>query len=683
MAAADGGRAADLSTCFICAADAPPLWAVSECGHAVCSLCALRVRMLCDSKACLLCKRESPRTLVCGAGLARAALADRAGGFEPAFGRPGSVGDAQFRYADTPTQAQALGPTACRCPVSGCVESMRVFPNADGLRTHISGAHALHLCTICLAAERVFPVEYRTYSRAELQAHVRGGGGPGPGRGHPACGVCGARSYSSDELRAHLRSRHEACLLCLRAAVDAGASADDALLSGRHHWRDAPALSGHLSAAHYRCSEPGCAELTLVAFADELELRAHVLEAHSPQISGRMQRAEANRMRQLPVGYTVGRSGSDNRGPDSRGSASGRLGAGESSSRRDASGAGRSGTGQPSSRRDTPSAGRSGTGPTNTRQGQPIAGQASNAHNGEHRAGGSAGAQEQSLRNSVDREALLYGPDAVDLLGARVETLSLYVHRNDALVSALSRDYSLDAAGQRRVRAACREFQGRTRSAPGLVALLSDVLGGDPGRLAALCAALGDLQPDRGLAAALLRAAGVHASRLSAFPALPPPSAADRPAARPVGHTVIRVAKARPGQSIGTAPMGTDPSRNPLSLIGGSMSGGGAARSSRPARATFVHATASSSTVAVSPMRQAAPRAPVRDSGDFPALGGGATEDQTAHRAPSSASVLAAAPDYAASETFSVGESADTDAPGNASERGRRAKGRQTLLRYG
>jgi uncharacterized C2H2 Zn-finger protein len=92
-----------------------------------------------------------------------------------------------------------------KCPFNGCRVGA-VFPSKQDLRRHVSSAHSLSLCDICLAHKKVFSSEMRLFNSTSLQKHQRDH--------HPSCKICGTMFFSEDELAEHNRDKHERCHIC-------------------------------------------------------------------------------------------------------------------------------------------------------------------------------------------------------------------------------------------------------------------------------------------------------------------------------------------------------------------------------------------------------------------------------------------------------------------------------------
>lgn len=276
------------SVCFICAADHPPVWAITECSHRVCSVCALRMRELYESRRCVMCKTESKRVVMVRAQVGADGV-DHTRPFEELWS-PCLPHDEKrdLYFADAKVQEETLRITRLSCSVPRCREASRCFSSKAELKKHVNNCHELTFCDICLAHKKVFPAEYTAFTRAELGKHQKSE------NGHPTCSLCGTLYYSEDELADHRRDRHEQCHICRRHSAKTS------------YYRDYSELEEHFRKEHFLCPEPLCLELKFVVFDNELEYKAHRAELHLTNV--KMQRSAQKQFRRLDLDYSFGGS---------------------------------------------------------------------------------------------------------------------------------------------------------------------------------------------------------------------------------------------------------------------------------------------------------------------------------------------------------------------------------------
>lgn len=140
----------------------------------------------------------------------------------------------------------------------------------------------LNFCSrLCTRNKKVFTHEHSLFTFKELKKHEREGddlpGAPDQSgfKGHPECGFCFMRFYSSDELYNHCREAHERCFICDR----------NNYTQNQQYYLDYDALVVHFQKEHFLCSEQECLEKKFVVFESEVDLKAHKLEAHAQGLS--------------------------------------------------------------------------------------------------------------------------------------------------------------------------------------------------------------------------------------------------------------------------------------------------------------------------------------------------------------------------------------------------------------
>lgn len=94
-------------------------------------------------------------------------------------------------------------------------------------------------------------------------------------KGHPECGFCRERFYSSDELYSHCREAHERCFICDRRNYS----------QNQQYYLNYDALVVHFHKEHFMCPEQECLEKKFVVFESDVDLKAHQLETHPDGLS--------------------------------------------------------------------------------------------------------------------------------------------------------------------------------------------------------------------------------------------------------------------------------------------------------------------------------------------------------------------------------------------------------------
>lgn len=160
------------------------------------------------------------------------------------------------------------------------------------LRDHMIRAHDLHYCDICVDNLKLFPSEFKAYTRRDLALHRREGDKDDSShKGHPLCHFCDERFLDNDHLHSHLRKSHFWCHFC-----ESDGKQD--------YFCDYPLLRRHFKQEHFLCEEGPCRnEKFTSVFRSKLDLQAHKASAHSKGLS----KAEAKQLRQLDVGFSYAR----------------------------------------------------------------------------------------------------------------------------------------------------------------------------------------------------------------------------------------------------------------------------------------------------------------------------------------------------------------------------------------
>ena len=162
--------------------------------------------------------------------------------------------------------------------------------NLRKLKEHASRAHNLYFCDICLQHLKLFPWEFKMYSRSKLATHRREGDSDDLSyKGHPNCEFCDERYLDKDALHTHLRKQHFWCHFCETDGK-------------QDFYPDIHSLRSHFREDHYLCEEGDCRHDVLTsAFRNEIDLKAHCASTHSRGLS----KAAVKKMRHLPVEFFV------------------------------------------------------------------------------------------------------------------------------------------------------------------------------------------------------------------------------------------------------------------------------------------------------------------------------------------------------------------------------------------
>ena len=180
-----------------------------------------------------------------------------------------------------------------KCSKCSDTQTFRTFHQ---LRDHTRKAHDLVYCDICIENLKLFPSEFKAYTRQDLIRHRRDGDPDDKShKGHPLCKFCDERYLDNDALHSHLRKNHFWCHFCEN--------------DGRQEYYDNyTLLRQHFKKDHYLCEEGQCKhEKFTSVFRTKLDLQAHRASTHTKGLS----KAEAKQLRQIDVGFTYARDADD------------------------------------------------------------------------------------------------------------------------------------------------------------------------------------------------------------------------------------------------------------------------------------------------------------------------------------------------------------------------------------
>ncbi len=167
------------------------------------------------------------------------------------------------------------------------------------LREHARKVHDRYYCDICLENLKLFPFEFKTYTRQELTSHRRDGDPDDRSyKGHPLCKFCDERYLDNDALHAHLQKNHFWCHFC---EID----------GKQEFYSTYPALRQHFNTEHFLCEEGACKDEQYTSvFRSKIDLQAHRAQTHTKGLS----KAEAKQLRQIELGFTFARSEEEEEG---------------------------------------------------------------------------------------------------------------------------------------------------------------------------------------------------------------------------------------------------------------------------------------------------------------------------------------------------------------------------------
>uniref|UniRef100_A0A915J1A7 RING-type E3 ubiquitin transferase n=1 Tax=Romanomermis culicivorax TaxID=13658 RepID=A0A915J1A7_ROMCU len=250
--------------CIICC-HKTDLLCVGPCDHPVCFECTTRMRVLCLSKECPICRTENELVYVVH--------------FRPEMHNyfTNVIAESQqkqrklyrnflthkygicFETVEARDSVFDILAHVCRI----CHEELE-FQSFEELARHMRRVHELFHCELCVEFLKLFSWERKFYTRHDLAQHKRIGDADDKShKGHPLCKFCDKRFLDQDHLYKHLRKDHYFCHFC---DVD-----------GKNmFYTGIKQLKEHLKSSHFLCEIGQCRDEELgVSFRHEIDFKAH------------------------------------------------------------------------------------------------------------------------------------------------------------------------------------------------------------------------------------------------------------------------------------------------------------------------------------------------------------------------------------------------------------------------
>ncbi|KAJ7756065.1 hypothetical protein DFH07DRAFT_1027745 [Mycena maculata] len=282
-----GDDAEDGAICWICA-EPVKYYAVSECNHRTCHVCALRLRALYKKIDCTFCKDPQPTMVFTTAADALF------GSFETStMGWKDAKLGIYFETQEMMEETLLL--LRFNCPDAECDF---IGNSWSDIKLHVRASHGRLMCDLCIRHKKVFAHEHALYppnllplhlpsmlpsSRSNRSAKDKDKEQQIEGGTHPLCEFCRECFFGDDELFAHMREAHEECFVCKRAGVR------------DQYFQNYAALEAHFTHAHHPCPHATCLGRKFVVFGSALDLQAHVVEEHAGEM-GKGGRRDARRV---------------------------------------------------------------------------------------------------------------------------------------------------------------------------------------------------------------------------------------------------------------------------------------------------------------------------------------------------------------------------------------------------
>ncbi|KAI0265756.1 hypothetical protein BGY98DRAFT_1091879 [Russula aff. rugulosa BPL654] len=232
---ADESQEQDL--CWICA-EPIKYYAVSECNHRTCHVCALRLRALYKKLDCTFCKERQPTVI-----------------FTVSPDAPFS----SYTPENTPFKDEnSLVLLRFNCPDSSC-DHMAIGWN--DLKLHVRGVHKKFMCDLCISHKKVFPHEHALYTSPQYFIHL------------PSAQRRQQKGVPKEQVEGGI---HPLCEFC-----------HECLFSDEELFKNYNALELHFEREHHPCSNPTCQARKFVVFGSQIDLQAHMVEEHGAEMSSR------------------------------------------------------------------------------------------------------------------------------------------------------------------------------------------------------------------------------------------------------------------------------------------------------------------------------------------------------------------------------------------------------------
>ncbi|KAI9459453.1 hypothetical protein BJY52DRAFT_1084852, partial [Lactarius psammicola] len=263
----------DQDLCWICA-EPVKYYAVSECNHRTCHICALRLRALYKKLDCTFCKEPQPTVIF-------TVSPDTPFASYTPDDIPFEDEKLAISFETRETMEESLLLLRFNCADSSCDY---IATGWNDLKLHARGNHGKLMCDLCIRHKKVFPHEHALYTSPQLSIHLpsmqRRQQKSAPkdqveGGVHPLCEFCRECVFGDDELYTHMRHTHEECFICKRNEIR------------DKYFQNYEALEQHFEQAHHLCPNPSCQASKFVVFGSRIDLQAHMMEEHGAEMSTR------------------------------------------------------------------------------------------------------------------------------------------------------------------------------------------------------------------------------------------------------------------------------------------------------------------------------------------------------------------------------------------------------------
>jgi hypothetical protein len=256
-----------INECLICC-QRSDLFGIGSCLHPACMECSIRMRISGESNICPQCRSPNETLYFVSA---------------PKSWDNFRLPKQRVPHADEQKyHIRFESDYAVRCYESYMAHNCHVctkrgdehssFPTFAALRQHMGQVHQLSFCHICCENLNILTKDRKTYTKPELQRHMKEGDKGDDGiRGHPTCLFCEQRFFDEEQQYRHLRKDHYFCQICDTDGAD------------NYFYAKPEQLYRHYQKEHYTCLDRECLEMGIV-FRSEMELNVHKAKNHATGI---------------------------------------------------------------------------------------------------------------------------------------------------------------------------------------------------------------------------------------------------------------------------------------------------------------------------------------------------------------------------------------------------------------
>jgi hypothetical protein len=218
--------------------------AVGPCRHAICSLCALRMRYKLSDMSCPVCKLHCENVVVMPVS--------NAGSHDPL--QIAVVGALQILATKDYDGARFQRDYVSNIVFADCMEHFDMLMSyvmmncklcdercdcLEDLDDHLKMVHQQCICLLCARNRSLFAYELDLFTSDELLCHASVNFDLMSRSGHPECEFCGQRYFDSDALHQHFKECHYTCSLCT--------------LFPHRYYSDLESLRKHMRCLHFLC----------------------------------------------------------------------------------------------------------------------------------------------------------------------------------------------------------------------------------------------------------------------------------------------------------------------------------------------------------------------------------------------------------------------------------------------